>query len=385
METTVVYKRNVTAFNRKVRRIVNQGGTSSSKSYSILQLLLIIALKRTRPTTIHICSETLPHLKLGVIRDFETILKNDGLYNEKNINKTDLKYFFGNNYIQFFSADAPGKVTGPRRDILYLNECSAIPYNIVSEMEMRTAECIFYDFNPVADFWISEKVLNLPANEFELIKSNYKDNHLLPASIISDIELKAARDSNFKKVHVDCEFGSYEGLIFTKFNLVDEMPPTLREVYGLDFGFTNDPTAIVDVRFNDGQLWLDEVIYRTQMTNQDIIQFYKTIDNKKIIADSSEPKSIEEIRRSGINIEGAIKGSDSIRRGIDLMQSYPINVTKRSINLIKELRGYKWAVDRSGKQLNTPIEINNHAIDAARYGVTKLVGKPEVKPIAVAW
>ena len=260
-------------------------------------------------------------MKLGVIRDFETILKNDGLYNEKNINKTDLKYFFGNNYIQFFSADAPGKVTGPRRDILYLNECSAIPYNIVSEMEMRTAECIFYDFNPVADFWISEKVLNLPANEFELIKSNYKDNHLLPASIISDIELKAARDPNFKKVHVDCEFGSYEGLIFTKFNLVDEMPPTLREVYGLDFGFTNDPTAIVDVRFNDGQLWLDEVIYRTQMTNQDIIQFYKTIDNKKIIADSSEPKSIEEIRRSGINIEGAIKGSDSIRRGIDLMQS----------------------------------------------------------------
>jgi len=156
LKTTLVFEKNITAFNRKVRRIVNQGGTSSSKSYSILQLLLLIALKRTRPTTIHICSETLPHLKLGVIRDFETILKNDGLFNEKNINKTDLKYFFGQNYIQFFSADAPGKVTGPRRDILYLNECSAIPYNIVSEMEMRTAECIFYDFNPVADFCISE-------------------------------------------------------------------------------------------------------------------------------------------------------------------------------------------------------------------------------------
>jgi len=276
LKTTLVFEKNITAFNRKVRRIVNQGGTSSSKSYSILQLLLLIALKRTRPTTIHICSETLPHLKLGVIRDFETILKNDGLFNEKNINKTDLKYFFGQNYIQFFSADAPGKVTGPRRDILYLNECSAIPYNIVSEMEMRTAECIFYDFNPVADFWISEKVLNLPSNEFELIKSNYKDNHLLPNSIISDIELKASRDPNFKKVHVDCEFGSYEGLIFEAFNLVDEIPATDRCYRGLDFGFTNDPTAIIDVYFQNGELWLDELIYRTGMTNQDIINFLKS-------------------------------------------------------------------------------------------------------------
>lgn len=382
---TSLLEKNKIAFDAGIRRIVNAGGTSSSKTYSILQLLLIIALERKKPTSIHVCSETLPHLKLGAIRDFETILKGAGLYNEKNINKTDLKYHFGSNYIQFFSADSPGKVTGPRRDILYINECCNIPYNIVSEMEMRTSECIFYDFNPVADFWISEKVLNLPSNEFELIKSNYLDNEMLPESITRDIELKAARDPNFKKIHIDVEFGTYEGLIFTKFNLVDEMPPTLREVYGLDFGFTNDPTAIVDVRFNNGELWFDEMIYRTQMTNQDIIQFYKTIDNKKIIADSSEPKSIEEIRRSGINIEGAIKGSDSIRRGIDLMQSYPINVTKRSINLIKELRGYKWAVDRAGKQFNTPIEINNHCIDAARYGVTKLVGKPEMKAISVAW
>lgn len=381
MKTTLVFEKNITAFNRKVRRIVNQGGTSSSKSYSILQLLLLIALKRTRPTTIHICSETLPHLKLGVIRDFETILKNDGLFNEKNINKTDLKYFFGQNYIQFFSADAPGKVTGPRRDILYLNECSAIPYNIVSEMEMRTAECIFYDFNPVADFWISEKVLNLPANEFELIKSNYKDNHLLPASIISDIELKASRDPNFKKVHVDCEFGSYEGLIFEAFNLVDEIPATDRCYRGLDFGFTNDPTAIIDVYFQNGELWLDELIYRTAMTNQDIINFLKSQPPQRIIADSSEPKSIEEIRRSGLGIEGAVKGADSVRRGIDLMKSYKLNVTKRSINLIKELRSYKWSMDRAGNQLNVPIDFNNHGIDSARYAVEKLVGKPKLNPV----
>ncbi len=381
MKTTSVFEKNITAFNNKVRRIVNQGGTSSSKTYSVLQLLLLIALKRTKPTSIHVCSETLPHLKLGAIKDFENILKSDGLFNEKNINKTDLKYFFGNNYIQFFSADAPGKVTGPRRDILYLNECSNIPYNIVSEMEMRTTECIFYDFNPVADFWISEKVLNLPCSEFILIKSNYKDNHLLPATVVSDIELKASRDPNFKKIHVDVEFGTYEGLIFKSFKLVDDVPETDRVVRGLDFGFTNDPTAIVDIYFNGGEIWLDEIMYRTGMTNQDLIQFLKTQNAIKTIADSAEPKSIEEIRRSGLNIEAAVKGADSIRRGLDLMQSYPINVTKRSVNLIKELRGYKWATDRAGNQLNEPIDVNNHGIDAVRYGCLKLLGKPILNPV----
>lgn len=384
---TSLFKKNKRAFDSKIRRIVNQGGTSSSKTYSILQLLIFIAKDNTRqkPTSIHVCSETLPHLKLGAIKDFETILKGAGLYNEKNINKTDLKYYFGNNYIQFFSADAPGKVTGPRRDILYLNECSAIPYNIVSEMEMRTSECIFYDFNPVADFWISEKVLNLPANEFILIKSNYKDNEMLPETVVKDIELKASRDPNFKKIHIDVEFGTYEGLIFPKITLIDAMPETDKQKFGMDFGFTNDPTTLVDVRLNNGELYLDELLYRTQMTNNDIIKFIKTlpIGRKEIIADSAEPKSIREIELAGINIKPSVKGADSVRRGIDLMNTYPINVTKSSLNLIKELRNYKWKVDKNGNSLNDPIDNYNHIIDAARYSFEAMIDVVKRTPARV--
>jgi len=382
---TSLLEKNKKAFDSGVRRIVNQGGTSSSKTYSILQLLLFIALQRTKPTSIHVCSETLPHLKLGAIKDFETILKASNLYNEKQINKTDLKYHFGNNYIQFFSADAPGKVTGPRRDILYLNECSNIPYNVVSEMEIRTNECIFYDFNPVADFWISEKVLQLPSKEFILIKSNYLDNEMLPDSVIKDIELKASRDPNFKKIHIDVEFGTYEGLIFPNITLVDSMPETDRQKYGMDFGFTNDPTTLVDVRLNDGKLWIDELLYQTQMTNNDIIKFIKSLNigRKEIIADSAEPKSIREIELAGINIKPSTKGADSVRRGIDLINTYPINVTKRSLNLIKELRNYKWKVDRNGNSLNEPIDSFNHLIDPSRYALESLIDVVKRTPVRV--
>jgi phage terminase large subunit len=373
LKTTTVFKKNIIAFNSGVRRIVNQGGTRSSKTYSILQLLLLIA-QTSKGVSISVVSETLPHLKLGAIRDFESILKQENIYDEKKINKTDHVYFFGDSYIEFFAADQ-GKATGPSRNILYLNECNNIAYSIVSELEQRTDEVIIYDFNPTADFWISEKVFQLHSGNYTLIKSNYLDNEHLAPSIKHEIEIKAGADENYKKIHIDVEFGTYEGLIFPNINLVDAMPETDKQRFGMDFGFTNDPTTLIDVRFNNGEIWLDELLYRTAMTNGDIIRYLKSteVGRKVIVADSAEPKSIEEIKRAGFNIEGCAKGPDSIRRRIDLMSEYKINVTKSSLNLIKEFRNYKWKIDKAGKSLNEPVDIWNHCLDASMYGFAQMM------------
>lgn len=356
------------------------GGTSSSKTFSELQLLQIIAEKRQkRPVSISVVSESIPHLKLGAIRDFEKILKARNLYDERNINFTDRIYTFGNSFIEFFAADE-GKATGPRRDILLLNEVNNIPLNVVKELSRRTNETIFYDFNPTSEFWITDEVLNLPENEVKLIKSNYLDNCFLPDSIKRDIELEASRNPNFKRVHVDVEWGTTDGLIFEHFTLVDSMPDTDKRRIGVDFGFSNDPTAIVDLRQSDGKWWIDEICYRKGMHNSDISAVLQSLNlpsGVKTIADSAEPKSVSELSLMGNKVEGAVKGADSIRSGIATLQSMPIMVTKRSVNLIKELRGYQWDKERDGTTSNAPAKSADHAIDAARYAASDLtLNKP---------
>lgn len=379
MRTTEVFKRNLKAFNQGFRHIVNQGGTSSSKTFSILQLLILIA-KSNKGISISVVSETLPHLKMGAMKDFEIILRADGIYNERNHNKTDNKYYFGDSYIQFFSVDQPGKVTGPRRDILYINECNNIPYYTVSQMQLRTNDCIFYDYNPVQDFWITDEVLALPEAKRCLIRSNYRDNDELAPNIREDIEIKAAKDPNFKRVHVDMLFGQVEGLIFSNWVLVDEMPTTDKHSYGLDFGFTNDPTVLMDTRVNGGMVWLDEMFYRTMMTNGDIVREVKALSIKRqIIADSAEPKSIKEIQDGGVSIIACTKGKDSVLYGIQKLQQQTMCVTKRSLNLIKELRNYKWKTV-NGIAINEPIDLYNHCIDATRYGAQDLL---TIRPKAV--
>lgn len=369
MKTTIVFSKAITAFNQGARRIVSMGGTGASKSYSFLQLLLIIALKRQNTgVSISCVSETLPHLKLGIIRDFESILKYEGLYNEANINKTDHTYYFGKSYIEFFASDS-GKATGPRRNILYLNECNNISYTIVQELEQRTDETILYDFNPTTDFWISEKVFMLPSSEYVLIKSNYLDNSELKPSIAKDIEYRASVDPNYKRVHIDVEFGMTLGLIFTNWRMCDRMPSSDRQSWGLDFGFTNDPSVLVNLRLNEGELWWNELLYQTGMTNPDIAEFIKgeELSRVQIIADSAEPKSIEELHRLGISIKGAVKGPDSVRHAIDAIKRYRINITKRSVNTIREFRSYKWKQDKDGNYLQQPVDYLNHSIDAGLY------------------
>ena len=377
MKVTNVFERNIKAFNRGKELIINPGGTSSSKTYSIIQLLILLAHRRKY--TISVVSETFPHLKKGAFKDFMDIMEADGLYDPKMHNKSDNVYQFGSGKIEFFSADTPSKVHGPRRDILYVNEAVNIPWDIFDQMNVRTNVCTFIDFNPTNYFWAHEYFST--GAKIEWIQSTYKDNKYLPEKIIRGIEAKKEAFPEWWKVYGLGELGNVEGVVFSNWKQVSEIPKDAKTLgYGLDFGFTNDPTTLIHVAMSDGQLYLKELIYETGMTNRDIskrfdeVGLVRGIDD--IYADISEPKSIAELRSSGWAVHKGRGGGDTVIKGIDVMKQYPINVTSDSVNLIKEFRYYKWVQDKfTGKYLNKAMDGWNHAIDAARYCISSRVGK----------
>lgn len=368
LDTSEIFERNRLS---KARVKINKGGSSSGKTYSILQLLLIKAL--TQDILISVVSGTLPHLKRGAIRDFNNILESLNVYNEKNINKTDLIYSFRGR-IEFFSADDVTKLRGPRRDILFINECDKLTHNQYVQLAMRTKDEIFLDYNPIGDFWIN-KIIN--DSDVELIHSTYKDNPYLDNNIIKEIEKLQHQDANLWRVYGLGLDGRIEGLIYPNWNSCDELPDDTKCFYGLDFGYSNDPTALVKVVEYDSQLWIKEMIYEHRLTNQDISNKMIALGiNKRdqIFADSAEPKSIEEIRRMGWNIQPSVKGKDSINNGINKVKQHSLNVTKDSMFIIKELNNYKWMEDRDGNDINKPIDSFNHALDALRYAITMKYG-----------
>lgn len=376
MNVTSVFGRNITAFNNGKRYIINQGGTSSSKTYSILQLLILIALKKDN-LMISIVSESLPHLKRGAMRDFQNILISMNLYNDAMHNKSNNEFTIGNSKVEFFSADSSSKLRGARRDILYINEANNIDKNSFDELSIRTKQSTFLDYNPVSEFWVHQHLLNNTSIDIEFIKSTFRDNDFLDDNIVKDIERRKETDYEWYKVYGLGEIGNLEGVIFSNYNIVKELPDSPKRILGCDFGFTNDATAIVDIRYSDGEIYIDELLYQTDLTNNQIAKFITSdIDLKSVvmICDSAEPKSIAELQMFGVRCIPADKGADSIRNGIDLMKQYKINITERSINLIKEIRNYRWKTDRTGKSLNVPIDIWNHCIDASRYGCTYLLG-----------
>lgn len=375
MKTTSVFNRNIKAYNDGFRIISNKGSTRSSKTWSLLQLMYLIASRSSKPILISIVSESMPHLKRGCIRDFISMLEDEGQWNRNNWNATDKIYKAGKSYIEFFSADTPGKVHGPSRDILFVNECNNIGYETIRQLMIRTTKTVFFDYNPVEEFWMEENILT--RSNSLLIHSTYKDNEHLTKEQVEDIESNK-HDINWWNVYGLGITGNRDGNCIKNWMQVDSMPIECKKRWiGLDFGFTNDPTAIVDVRLSDGQLWVDEICYKNGMLNIDISNLLK--DNNlldiPIVADSAEPKSIAELRRYRHIIEGASKGRhDSINIGISTLNRYKINVTKRSLNIIKELRNYKWQQDMDGKWLNKPIDKFNHSIDAIRYvALNKLI------------
>jgi phage terminase large subunit len=354
------------------RLIANKGGTRSSKTFSILQLLLSIAYNSESPLLISVVSESFPHLKRGAMRDFAQIIDSVHLVEDKHytLSLTDHIYkFAGGGSVEFFSADNATKVHGAQRDILFINECNHVNYEIYRQLVVRTSKCVFLDWNPTSRFWYEEKGLNTRKDTKE-INSTYTDNPFLSAQQIAEIESNKS-DENWWRVYGLGEVGSVEGLIYSNWDIVEKMPSDYkRRYFGIDFGFTNDPTAIVEIRLQGGELYVDEIAYNTAMNNVDIAKRLQASGVTKltdVVADSAEPKSIAEINAQGLRVLGADKGKGTILAGIQILQRYKVHVTNSSLGIISELRNYMWKRDNDGNWLNEPTDRFNHALDAMRY------------------
>lgn len=369
IKTGTIYNKTRQAFDDGFKICIHRGGTGSGKTYDNMLYLFSVAV--THPDLIiTVVSESRPHLEIGAIRILSGICKPLNLWGKENwnISKSTWTSPTGT-IIEFFSADRIDKALGARRDWLYGNEINSLKKDVWDELARRT-ENVIADFNPTAQFWVEDWAANY--DKVLTIKSNYLDNPFLPETEKNRIAKRASRDENFRRIHIDCEYGVTEGIIFSNWMQVDRMPEG-DGMFGLDFGFTNDPTALVKTIETEDAFYVDELIYQTGMLNSTIVKKLESLGIKKsydeIIADSAEPKSIQEIHNAGFNIKPAVKGADSVRTGIDRLQSKPIYVTQRSTNLIKELRSYSWALDKDGNPTNKPIDMYNHGIDAFRYSL----------------
>ncbi len=364
-ETTALKK--LLALSKRIR--VLQGGTSSSKTISVLLFLIAKAQTDNGSTLTSVVSESLPHLKKGAIRDFLNIMEGHGYYEDTRWNRTDFVYTFETgSRIEFFSADQPSKVRGPRRDRLFLNECNNVPYEAFDQLEVRTKEFIIMDFNPVAEFWLFTDILG-KRDDVELIILTYRDNEGLPIEIVKSIEQRKGNKA-WWKVYGEGQLGEVDGKIYKDWLIIDEVPHDARLIrYGLDFGYTNDPSACVAIyKLNDAYI-LDEVLYQKGMSNRQIADVMANQDTSVlIVADSAEPKSIDELKTYGLNVIGCQKGPGSVSQGIQNVQDKRISVTKRSVSVIKEYRNYLWKTDRDSKVINEPEHEFSHSMDAVRYG-----------------
>ncbi len=371
--TTAIRK--IEALKKRIKII--QGGTSAGKTYGILPILITKAATYPK-TEISVVAETIPHLRRGALKDFLRIMKDTGRYFDERFNKSLLRYEFANgSYIEFFSADDSSKLRGARRDVLYINECNNVTFESYNELAIRTKKAIYLDFNPANEFWVHTELKDEQDSDFLIL--TYKDNEALDNSIVQQIEknrLKAETSAywaNWWRVYGLGEIGMLEGVIFSNWKTIDILPKEANLIgIGLDFGYTNDPTAIIEIYNYNGTRIINELKYQTGMLNSDIANALPK--HVPVYADSSEPKSIEEIKRYGITIKGVTKGKDSINYGIDVMQRNEYLVTSNSTNLIKELRAYCWDTDKQGTRLNKPIDTNNHGIDALRYHEMETLG-----------
>jgi phage terminase large subunit len=377
---------NKTTAQQKIARLrkrvrVVRGGTSASKTFSIIPLLIDYAIA-TPKSEISIVAETIPQLRRGALRDFLKIMDLIGMYDDSRFNKSSLVYTFSNgSYIEFFSADMSAKLRGARRDVLFVNECNNVEWEAYYQMAIRTRKFIYLDYNPVAEFWVDTELIKDSDTDFVVL--TYKDNEALDKSIVNEIE--KARDkaehseywANWWRVYGLGEIGQVQGTIFTNWHQIDNVPQEAKYIgIGLDFGYSNDPTAIVMVYKWNNEFILDEIAYQKELSNKAIADILKPYGGL-VVCDSAEPKSIADLRSYGINATPCVKGKDSIINGIQKIQALDrIHITKRSTNLIKEFRGYVWKTDRNGVALNEPIDFLNHGVDAIRYILSHVIVSP---------
>jgi phage terminase large subunit len=375
VEATEIFERN---YDSKAKIVINRGGTRSSKTWSLNQLCALWLISGNYGDGNYISEgvwttvrKYRTNLDGTVIRDFEDILKAEGWYIKVDHNKTKKQYRYGKRLVEFIGADDEQKLRGAKRNILYCNEANELEYKQeFFQLLMRTENKIFLDFNPDDEqIWINQELeikRSNEVNDVEVIVSNYKNNSFLPKSLIKEIEYLQQTDKEFWKIYGLGEYGNISGLVYENVKYVDSMPDCRLVAYGLDFGYSIDPSACVAVYRKDDQLYLKEIIYERELTNQDLAERLRPIIGRdEVICDSAEPKSIEEIYRLGLNAKPATKGRDSILNGIDILKRFKINVVNSS-NLRREFRTYKWATDKNGNSLQKPIG-SDHLLDALRY------------------
>lgn len=358
--------------NSRKRIRVNQGGSSSGKTYSIMQILFILAMQ-TCGQVITVVGQDIPNLKKGSYRDATTIRKNSKILQQwfPKVNEGEcIFYCINGSIIEFCSFKDGQDAKNGKRDYLFVNEANGVSWEIYWQLAIRTRVGIFIDYNPSARFWVHEQLIG--RHDVELIISDHRQNHYLTEQLHNMIE--GIEDDELWKVYARGATGSISGLVFSHYNIVEALPPREEwkmSVYCLDYGFTNDPTTLQHLVLAHGEIWTDELIYSTGMTNPMIAERAKALGltmADTIIADSAEPKSNAELRSMGLNVQGCVKGADSIKNGIDILKRYVWNVTRNSTGIRKELQNYKWKVTKDGVTTNQPVDCFNHGIDAVRYG-----------------
>ncbi len=321
------------------------------------------------PTMTSVVAESIPHLKRGAIRDFKNILQSHHYWKDSNWNATDSIYTFETgSKIEFFSTDNGDKLRGARRERLFINEANNTLLDAFNQLEVRTKEFIFLDWNPSNEFYFYTDILN-KRDDVDFITLTYKDNEALSPEIIGAIEARKG-NKNWWQVYGLGQLGEVEGKIYKDWAIIDEIPHEARlERYGMDFGYSNDPTSIVAIYKYNGGFILDEITYQKGLSNKQIADILLNKDKALVIADSAEPKSIDEIMGYGVNIQPALKGQGSVNKGIQYVQDQRISVTKRSLNIIREYRNYLWMTNKDGKIINTPDGGFDHSMDAIRYAL----------------
>lgn len=362
------------AMQGRIRAVA--GGTSASKTISILVWLIDYCQRpQGRHKLVTVVSESYPHLEGGAMLDFENIMKDRGYWKDSRWHGTKHTYTFETgNKIEFKSIDNYGKAHGPRRDVLFINEANNLEYKVADQLITRTREIVWMDWNPSEEFWFYTEMLP-NRKDIEFITLTYKDNEALDQTTIDEIEAHR-HNKNWWLVYGLGQLGEVEGRIYTGWNVgLDEIPHGARlERRGLDFGYSIDPAAIVDVYYYDGGYILDERLYNIGQSNRRLATFLQNLENQQalLVADSAEPKSIDELRSYGIQVLEAQKGPGSVNQGIQFVQDQKISVTRRSVNLIKEYRKYMWKTDKDGNILTIPEDGNDHALDAVRYAMESL-------------
>lgn len=377
MNVTYTFEKLLAAFvDPRIRGVASKGGTRSGKTWAVLQMLHLLCSNAEKPLIVSCVAATLPMVKRGMQRDFKQMLATEGVWDENAFNKSEGCYTYPNGcMIEFFGVDNASKVHGPARDILFVNEAQGISREIFRQLDIRTRKKVIIDFNPVRKFWGETEFVG---DRYVTIHSTYKDNPYLTKEQVGAIE-KNKTDANWWRVYGEGETGGVEGNVYPSYEVIDELPETYTgRCLGLDFGFVNDPTAIVDIRFEGWDLYVDLLCYETGLLNSAIADYLngQGLNRVVTVCDSAEQKSIVELQQRRIKAIPCVKGRGSISAGIAQVSQFKLHVTKRSIKMLDELDNYKFIKDEAtDTYTNEPIDAWNHSLDALRYGVDYLIRK----------